>query len=348
MPQSQRLSRRALLRATAAAAAFSGLGAPHVFAQAAQVPVRFTLNLPRNGTNSPFIHAMEKGYYAQEGIRIVSMDPASGADAMQRVASETYDLGFGDLPALAEWHLRNPDSTPLGIFNVYRSTPAAIVSWKSAKIEKPADLVGRTVGGPLTDNAFRLFPVFFRANGLDPKTVKFNNMDLRLREAVFMRREVDAITGFDSTIWLNLRGLGVKFEDISIMLYSRHGLDLYSNTVVVSRKFLRENEAALPGFLRATLKGWRDAAADPAAVTESLFKADGLINKDIERDRLKWVLENQVMGPETARHGLGQIELPRLQKSVELLAMGLELPSVVAADKIWSDKYLPAADQRKI
>jgi len=64
MPQSQRLSRRALLRATAAAAAFSGLGAPHGFAQAAQVPVRFTLNLPRNGTNSPFLHAMEKGYYA--------------------------------------------------------------------------------------------------------------------------------------------------------------------------------------------------------------------------------------------------------------------------------------------
>jgi len=343
-----KFERRTFLKSAAAGAAFSGLAAPHVFAQGAQVPVRFTLNLPRNGTNSPFIHAMEKGYYAQEGIRIVSMDPAAGADAMQRVASDTYDLGFGDLPALAEWHLKNPDSTPLAVFNIYRSTPAAIVSWKSAKIEKPADLVGRTVGGPLTDNAFRLFPVFFRANGLDPAGVKFNNVDLRLREAVFMRKEVDAVTGFDSTVWLNLRGLGVKFEDISIMLYSKHGLDLYSNTVIVSRKFLRENEASIPGFLRATMKGWRDAAADPVAVTESLFKADGLINKDIERDRLKWILENQVMGPETAKLGLGQIEIPRLQKSIELLAKGMQLPSVVAPEKVWSDKYLPPLDQRKI
>jgi NitT/TauT family transport system substrate-binding protein len=149
-------------------------------------------------------------------------------------------------------------------------------------------------------------------------------------------------------VWLNLRGLGVKFEDISIMLYSKHGLDLYSNSVIVSRKFLRENEAMLPGFLRATMKGWRDAAADPAAVTESLFKADGLVNRDIERDRLKWILENQVMGPETAKSGLGQIEIPRLQKSIELLARGLELPGVVAPDRIWSDKYLPALDQRRI
>jgi hypothetical protein len=30
--------------------------------------------------------------------------------------------------------------------------------------------------------------------------------------------------------------------------------------------------------------------------------------------------------------GLGQIELPRLQRSIELLARGLELPRVVAAD----------------
>lgn len=342
MARTNRVSRRAFLAGAAVA-----LAAPAVRAQAG-VPVRFTLNLPRNGTNSPFIHAMEKGYFQQEGIRIVSMDPAAGADALQRVASDTYDLGFGDLPALAEFHLKNPDSTPMAVFNVYRSTPAAIVSWKSAGISKPADLAGRTVGGPLTDNAFRLFPVFFRANGLDPATVKFNNMDLRLREAVFMRKEVDAITGFDSTVWLNLRGLGVKFEDISIMLYSQHGLDLYSNTVIVSRKFLKENEAAIPGFLRACAKGWRDAAADPVAVTESLFKVDALVNKDIERDRLKWVLDHQVKGPETDRLGLGQIEMPRLVKSIELLARGLELPAAVAPEKIWTDKYLPAADLRRI
>jgi NitT/TauT family transport system substrate-binding protein len=132
------------------------------------------------------------------------------------------------------------------------------------------------------------------------------------------------------------------------MLYSKHGLDLYSNTVIVSRKFLRDNEASIPGFLRATMKGWHDAAADPVAVTESLFKADGLINKDIERDRLKWILENQVMGPETAKLGLGQIEIPRLQKSIELLAKGMQLTSVVAAEKVWTDRYLPSLDQRKI
>lgn len=326
----------------------SAIAAPYVWAQSGGVPIKFSLNLPRNGTNSPFIHALDKGYFAAEGIRITAMDPASGADAMQRVASETYDIGFADLPGMSEFYLKNPDSTPLGIFNVYRTTPAAIVSWSSAGIKKPADLAGKTVGGPLTDNAFRLFPVFFRANNLDPATVKFNNMDLRLREAVFMRREVDAITGFDSTVWLNLKGLGVKFEDISIMPYADHGLDMYSNSILASRKALRDNEAVLPGLLRACLRGWRDAIADAKPVTDSLLKVDALINHQLELERLQWVIKHQVMTEETKRTGLGDIDKARLQKSIELLATGMGLPSVVPVDKIWTDKYLPDAATRRV
>ncbi|MCA3268129.1 MAG: ABC transporter substrate-binding protein [Azospirillum sp.] len=326
----------------------AGIAAPRVWAQGAGVPIRFSLNLPRNGTNSPFIHALERGYFAAEGIRITGMDPAAGADAMQRIATETYDVGFADLPGMAEFHLRNPDASPMGIFNVYRSTPASIVSWAGSNLRKPADLVGKTIGGPVTDNAFRLFPVFFRANGLDPQSVKFNNMDLRLREAVFMRREVDAITGFDSTIWLNLKGLGVKFDDISIMPYSAHGLDLYSNSLLVSRKTLRDNEAILPGLVRACLRGWRDAIANPASVTDALVRADGLVNRQIELERLEWVLKHQVLTDETRRDGLGDVDRARLGRSIEALAQGLQLPRVVPVEAIWTDKYLPPVDQRRV
>ena len=338
-----KISRRSILGLAGAA-----LAAPRVWAQSAGVPIRFSLNLPRNGTNSPFIHALERGFFAAEGIRITAMDPAAGADAMQRVATETYDVSFADLPGVAEFHLRNPDSSPMGIFNVYRSTPASIVSWAGTNIRRPADLVGKTIGGPVTDNAFRLFPVFFRANGLDPQSVKFNNMDLRLREAVFMRREVDAITGFDSTIWLNLKGLGVKFEDISIMPYSAHGLDLYSNSILVSRKALRDHEAILPGLVRACLRGWREAIANPGAATDSLVRADGLVNRQIELERLEWVLKHQVLTEETARGGLGDVDRARLQRSVEALAQGLQLPRVTSIEAIWTDKYLPALADRRV
>lgn len=341
------LTRRALL---------AGLGATtcaafmpkRVYAQAGRVPVKFSLNLPRNGTNSPFIYALEKGYFAAEGIEITAMDPASGADALQRAATNTYDVSFADLTSLAEFYASFPDQVPLAVFNIYKITPAAIVSWKSSKIEKPADLLGKTIGGPLTDNAYKLFPVFFKANGLDPAAVKFNNVDLRLRESQLMRREVDAVTGFDSTVWINLKGLGMKREDVAIMLYAEHGLDFYSNSVVVSRKFLKDNEAAIPGICRAVCRGWQDAMKDAKAVTASLLKADALLKADIEQDRLQWVIDNQVKTAEGKAIGLGAVDPARLQRTITTIAKAYDLPKVAPVEAIWSDKYLPSMEMRKI
>lgn len=343
-----RLTRRALLTG-ATAIAGAGLLPKRVFAQtSAKVPVKFSLNLPRNGTNSPFIYALEKGYFAAEGIEITAMDPASGADALQRAATNTYDVSFADLTSLAEFYASFPDSVPLAVFNIYKITPAAIVSWKSSNITKPSDLVGKTIGGPLTDNAYKLFPVFFKANGLDPASVKFNNVDLRLRESQLMRREVDAVTGFDSTVWINLKGLGMKREDVAIMLYADHGLDFYSNSVVVSRKFLKDNEAAIPGLCRAVCRAWQEAMVNPKAVTDALVKADALVKPDIEQDRLQWVLDNQVKTAEGRQIGLGAVEPGRLQRTIATIAKAYDLPKVAPVAAIWSDKYLPPMDMRKI
>lgn len=339
------LARRRALAVFAAGASL--LAAPALRAQA-QVPVRFTLNLPRNGTNSPFLYALDRGLFAANGIRITTMDPALGADALTRVAGGTHDVGFVDLSTLVEFHATNPGETPLAVFNVFNRTPTCVVTWKSANIARPADLVGKLIGGPLTDVGFRLFPLFFRANALDPASVRFNNMDLRLREALFLRREVDAITGFDATIWFNLRAQGVKFEDITILRYADWGLDLYSNSVVVSRRFLRDNEAAIPGLLRAVAAGWRGAIRDPEAVTQALQRADSLVNATLELDRLRWVIDNQVAVAEARERGIGDVRPERLQRGIDQIAEGFSLARKPGLDDIWTSRFLPPAGERAV
>jgi NitT/TauT family transport system substrate-binding protein len=336
-------TRRHLLAAPLAAAVLS---AP-ALAQA-RTRVRFSLNLPRNGSNLAFLFGRDRGFFAEEGIDITDMDPASGADALTRVASSAYDVSFADTTGLPDLVSRAPDAAPLSVFNIFRVTPASVVTWAKDKLDKPADLVGKTLGGPITDNGYRLFPVFFRVNGLDPASVRFNNMDLRMREPAFLRREVDGVTGFDSTIWLNLRLLGVKREDISIMPYAAHGLDIYGNGILVSRKFLRDNEAAIPPLLRAVAKSWREAAKDPKAAAAVLTKIDPIIRADIEEERFRWVLEHQVMTPETAATGLGPVDVARLQRGLDLQVEGFGLPAKIPAERIWSDKYLPAPDLRRM
>ncbi|HEY4165807.1 MAG TPA: ABC transporter substrate-binding protein, partial [Reyranella sp.] len=54
---------------------------------AAQTPIKFTLDWVFQGPTSPFLVALDKGYYKAEGLD-VTMDPGQGsAGAVQRVAT---------------------------------------------------------------------------------------------------------------------------------------------------------------------------------------------------------------------------------------------------------------------
>lgn len=345
------LGRRALLRAGSAGAlalAAGGWRAPARAQTPPMIDIKFSLNAPKDGSNAAFIHALEKGYFKEEGLN-PSLDPSAGAgDSIQRVASETYDAAFSDLTVLIEFNAKNPAQAPLAVLNIYSRSPTCIVAWKSAGIAKPADLAGKTLGAPLTDGAFRLFPAFCSATGLDPKSVKMTTVDLRLREALMMRKEVDGVFGFDSTIFFNLKSQGVTLDDVTFLYYSDSGLDFYSNSIIVSKRFRREHPDRIAGLVRACARGWRDALTDPRAVIASLAKAEPLAKPDIELERLNWLIKNQIRSPDVEVGGLGALNPAKLARGIDQVAEAFGLPAKPAITDIYSDQYLPPVDARKI
>src|SRR4028118_798311 len=67
----------------------------------AQAPVRFSLDWRWEGPAAPFAVALDKGYFKAEGLD-VTIDPAAGSrEPISRVASGTYDMGFGDAQSVA-------------------------------------------------------------------------------------------------------------------------------------------------------------------------------------------------------------------------------------------------------
>ncbi|MEG1357839.1 ABC transporter substrate-binding protein, partial [Comamonas sp.] len=92
-------------------------------AQAAETPLKFQLDWRFEGPAALFVHPEQKGYFKQAGLD-VNVEAASGAGAIQRVASGTHDLGFADLAALMEFHANNPDAPikPVAIMVIYNTT----------------------------------------------------------------------------------------------------------------------------------------------------------------------------------------------------------------------------------
>jgi len=94
---------------------------------------------------APMYVAIERGYFAQEGIE-VTLDYGMETDLLQRVGGNQlqFAVGSGDQVVLA----RANGLPVVYVANWYRRFPVCVVSMAAKEINAPQDLVGKTVGIP--------------------------------------------------------------------------------------------------------------------------------------------------------------------------------------------------------
>ena len=85
--------------------------------------------------------------------------------------------------------------------------------------------------------------------------------------------QVDAITGFSFSSFINLKDRGVPVDDITVMLMADHGVNLYGNAIIVNPKFAAENPDAVKEFLAAFVKGLKETVKNPDASVDSVHQA---------------------------------------------------------------------------
>lgn len=316
---------------------------------AAQTPIKFTLDWVFQGPTSPFLVALEKGYYKAEGLD-VTMDPGQGsAGAVQRVASGAYHVGFADVNALIEYNAKNVGKEILCVFMAYDFPPFGVYALKKSGITKPKDLEGKKLGAPVFDASFRLFPAFAAKNGIS----KWEHVNLtpQLREQSLVQGTVDFISGHYFSSMLDLKARGVKFDDIVAMRYVDYGMDVYGNGIIVSPELAASNPKAVEGFIRATVKGWKDVVADPKVGIAAAKKRDPLIDEALEMERLQISLQTNIFTPFVKANGMGDVDPARFARSVKDVADAYgpqAVPVAPTPDKVFSNKYLPPKAERMV
>lgn len=322
--------------------------APSVPAYGQATNVRFVLDFLLQGQQSAFVLGREKGYYAAQNVGFVAFDPGrGGADSITKVASGTHDIGFGDMSSLIEFNAKNPGRELIAVLLVYDQAPLSLISLKKSGIQKPADLMGRKGGAPTVDSTYRLFNVFARVNGIDPARVTWTTVQPQVREPLLVRGEIDFAAAWVMTAVPSLLGLGVKRDDINVMMLRDHGVDLYANALFTTAAFAKQHPEAVRGFVKATIQSWRDAASNPDAAIAALKRAEPLSNPTVELGRLKWALEF-VVTPSVRKSGMGDVDMNRLNRHIEIVTEGFQLPRKLSAAQVFDSSFLPPLAERKI
>jgi len=315
----------------------------------AETSVKFSLDFKFEGPSAPFLLPLDKGYYKAEGLN-VSIDSAAGSlEPINRVASGTYDMGFGDINALIKFRDANSAMPVKAVFMVYNKPPFAIIGRKSRGIGKPTDLEGKKLGAPAADGAYAQWPIFVQANSIDASKVTIENVSFPVREPMLAAGQVDAITGFSFSSFINLKDKGVPLDDIVVLLMADYGVNLYGNAIIVNSKFAAEHPDAVSGFLRAFLKGLKETVKRPASAIDSVLKRNDLARKEVELERLTMAIRDNIVTPEVKANGYGAIDNARLAHAIDQIALTYKFKGEKPKpDDIFDASYLPPAASRKV
>ena len=195
--------------------------------------------------------------------------------------------------------------------------------------------------------ALKLFPAFAKAAKIDASKVNITNMTPNLREQMLKNGQVDAIFGYINTVWFSAKAVGLDPEkDLRFINYGDHGLDLYSNTIVVSKALAKDNPNAVKGLLKAINRAINDTLANPEMAMDTVLKREPLVKRDVEKERLIATLKEEMSAPEIVKIGLGDVTDERLQKTIDTVFEANALPRKPTKDEIFSRAFLPARADR--
>lgn len=307
----------------AAALVLSGCAATETAPEAASYgDLNVQLSWIKNSEFAGEFFADQNGYYTEAGFASVNLVAGPAATEAEVLAGNAL-VGIANPISVAPIVLS--EGAPLKIIGTtYQKNPFTILSLKDgANIATAQDLIGKKIGVQAGPNE-TLFDALLKANGIDAS--KVTKVPVQYDPAPLVNGEVDGFLAYVTNESFVVESQGYE---VTNLLFADNGLPFVTESFVVTQDSIDNRREELKAFLLATIRGWKDAIANPdegARLALEEYGADLGLLAEKEKYQSKTQNEILVQTDETKANGLFTIsEAMIAQNLATLKAAGYEI-----------------------
>ncbi len=256
------------------------------------------------------------GYYQGAGFSSVNFIAGPTATAAVVLSGEVL-VGLSDAIAVTPVILE--EGAPLKIIGAtYQKNPFTILSLKDGgNIQTPQDLIGKRIGVQAGGNE-TLFDALLAANGIDASQV--TKVPVEYDPAPLVNGEVDGFLAYITNESITVQNLGYE---VTNLLFAENGLPFVAEAFIVTQDSIDNRREELKAFLYATIRGWKDAIANPdegARLAVEVYGKD--LGLDINKEKQQSKTQNDllVLTDETRANGLLTISKELQDLNIQTLA----------------------------
>jgi putative hydroxymethylpyrimidine transport system substrate-binding protein len=278
---------RRLLALLTLAALLAGCGEKEdVLEPSGSKQVTLMLDYFPNADHAGLYAAQAEGHFDEAGLDVEIRQPPDPAAPIKQVAAGRVDLAISYEPEVLR--ARDQGLNVVSVAAIVQRPLTSIVSLPEAKIRRPADLRGKTVGTAGIDYQSAYLQTILDEAGVPRDRVRERNVGFGLTPAL-LTGKVDAVLG---AFW-NYEGteLRLKGRRPRIIRVEQAGVPTYNELVLVANADALERDGdKIRAFIGALSRGVRDLRADPERGIEGLLEANPDLDPELQRAVVKVTL----------------------------------------------------------
>ena len=294
-----------------------------------------TIKLPMgyipNIQYAPFYVAVDKGYFADEGITI-EFDYSYETDgvALTGAGELPFAVASGEQVLLA----RSQELPVVYAFAWYQQFPISVISAPELNINEPADLRGKKIGLPglFGANYIGLEALLFEG-GVDDSEVTLDSIGFNQVEA-YASGNSDVVVGYTANEPIVLSSQGFDLKEMRVADY----VSLIANGIITNEETIANDPELIRSMARALAHGIEDTIANPEeAYNISLKYVENL--KDQDKDVQMQILNTSIEFWKADR--IGYSDPQAWENMNNLLVMMGQIPNPIDLNKAFTNEFVP-------